>query len=102
MNIFENAFYIGIGLAMKGKEKIEEAADAFVANSKMSAEDGKKFVDEMVTSAEKTKEEFTRKVEEIVGRTLSDAGAAKKGELEALKARVGELEAEIRALKEKN
>ena len=96
MNNLETAFYIGIGLALKGKEKVEEAAKKFAEDSKMNAEEGKKFVESMVASAETTKDDFTEKIEETVKKTMSKLGLATQAEVDELKAHIAKLEAKIK------
>ena len=96
MNHFEAALYAGIGLALKSKEKIEEAARKFAAESKMNAEEGQKFVSEMIASAETAKEDFSAKVEAIVKQKITEAGFATKEDIADLKAQIAKLEAAVK------
>ncbi len=101
MNFFESAFYASVGLAVKGKEKIEEAAKKFAEDQKMSVEEGKKFVDDVVKSSEKTKEEISKKIDTAVKSAIDKMGLAYKSEVEQLKTRIDELEAQLKKPKGK-
>lgn len=99
MNPLESAFYTGIGLALKGKEKVEEAARKFADEHKMTVDEGKKFVDDVVASAENTKEDLTKKIEETTENLISKMGLVKQKEVDTLKAKVAELENELKKVK---
>jgi polyhydroxyalkanoate synthesis regulator phasin len=99
MNPIEKAFYTGIGLALKSVELVEEAAAKLVEDSKMSSEEGKRFIAEAVGSAEQTRKEMTAKIEEVVRAALAKAGMAKNNEIDELKERIANLEAEVERLK---
>jgi polyhydroxyalkanoate synthesis regulator phasin len=92
MNQFEAALYAGLGLAIKGKEKIEEAARKFAAEQKMNSEDGQQFINDLLGNAEAARDKLTAKIEAIVKAKIAEAGFATKEEVDALKARIAELE----------
>ncbi len=97
MNSFENAFYVLMGMALKGKEKVEDAAKKFAEFNKMNAEDGKKFVDDMVTSAETAKKDLSKQIEERVKSVTKKMGVPDPKEYDELKARVAKLEKALAA-----
>ena len=88
--------YIVIVHAVKGKKKLDDSAKKFAEDSKMNAEDGKKFVESMIASAETTKEDFSEKIEETVKKTMSKLGLATQAEVDELKANIAKLEAKIK------
>jgi polyhydroxyalkanoate synthesis regulator phasin len=98
-NPLENAFYAVIGLAINSKDKVEEAARKFAADRQMSVDDGKKFVNDIVAQAEANREEFTKKIEETTKQIIGNMGLVQKSDVDALKSRIAELEAELKKAK---
>jgi len=88
----EKFLYAGVGLALKGKEKVEEMANRIIEESKVSEEEGRRFVKEMVEKSEETREEVRNMVEEQVRKTLKSMGIVTRSELDALEARMAVLE----------
>ncbi len=68
----KNAFYTSVGFALKGKEKIEEAAKDFAEKNKLSAEEGENFVKDILGRFEKKQNEaesfIKEKVNELIER----------------------------------
>ena len=91
----KKGFYAGIGVMLKGKEKVEEIAREFIKDANMDAEEGEKFVKEMVTKANETKEEITQYLDERIKTTMDKAGYVKKEEYDAIKKELEELKSKI-------
>jgi polyhydroxyalkanoate synthesis regulator phasin len=97
----KRVFYAGIGLALKGKKKIEETAKNFVENNKTEADKGKKFIDKTVKRAETTKDELSKRINETIKTTANKIGFIThkeannlKNEIEKLKSRLHKSEKE--------
>jgi polyhydroxyalkanoate synthesis regulator phasin len=67
-------FHISVGLALKGKEKVEELARNFVKENKIEEQEGKKFIDNAIKHAEETKKELVNKITETVKTTIQKMG----------------------------
>lgn len=91
----KSGIYTGIGFMLKGKEKVEEAAKEFIKDKNMSTEEGEKFVKEIVTKANETKEEITQYLDERIKTTMDKAGYVKKEEYDAIKKELEELKSKI-------
>lgn len=67
----KNILYAGIGAAFLTKEKIEELKADLVEKGKMSQEEGRQFVDDLLRRSEKAKDQLdlwiNRRVEERIG-----------------------------------
>ena len=67
----KNILYVGIGAAFLTKEKIEDLKADLVEKGKMSQEEGRQFVDDLLRRSEKAKDQLdlwiNRRVEERVG-----------------------------------
>ena len=94
IELIKKTLFTTIGVASLTKDKVEEIAKDFVEQGKMTEQEGRKLVDEIMTKSKESQEEFTRKVEEIVEGYVAKLNLAKASELE-------ELRAEVRLLKEK-
>ncbi len=99
MKNFETAFYAGIGMALKGKEKAAEVAKKIVKDSKMEAKEGKKFIDKAVKQAEAAKKELSKKIDETVKTTFNKMGYISKKEADALKTEIKKLKSEVQKYK---
>ncbi|MDR1417841.1 MAG: hypothetical protein LBI80_01565 [Endomicrobium sp.] len=70
----KSVFYVTVGLALKGKEKVEKVARKFVKDNKIEEKEGKKFVDNAIKHAEETKKELAKKIAETVKSTIGKMG----------------------------
>lgn len=87
----KKAMMIGIGIAMKTQSEIEEMTKDFVDKTKMSEDEGKKFIDDMVKRYDEAKKDMEKKIRDGVAEYMTKADIASKKELEALKKEVEEL-----------
>ncbi len=87
----KKAMMIGIGIAMKTQSEIEEMTKDFVDKTKMSEDEGKKFIDDMVKKYEEAKKDMEKKIRDGVAEYMTKADIASKKELEELKKEVEEL-----------
>ncbi len=101
MNSLETALYSIIGLALKGRDKMEESAQKLSDEQRELIAEGRKFVENMTASAAETKEEVMGKSEELVRSVVDRMGLAGRDEVNELKKRIFKLEEEIRRLKGK-
>jgi polyhydroxyalkanoate synthesis regulator phasin len=98
-NPLENAFYAVVGLAISSKDKVEEAARKFAADRQMSVDEGKKFVNDIVAQAEANRLELNIKIEDITKNLVGQMGLVSQSEVDSLKSRITELEAELKKVK---
>jgi polyhydroxyalkanoate synthesis regulator phasin len=74
MTNLKSVFYVSVGLALKGKEKVEKVARKFVKDNKIEEKEGKKFINNAIRHAEDTKRELAKKVTETVKSTIGKMG----------------------------
>jgi polyhydroxyalkanoate synthesis regulator phasin len=91
----KKVFYAGIGLALKGKKKVAEAAKNFVENNKTEADQGKKFIDKAVKCAETKKDELSKKISETVKITASKIGFITHKEADNFKNEIEKLKSQL-------
>lgn len=91
----KSTFYSGVGMFLKGKEKVEEAAREFVKENKLAAEDGEKFIKDAVNKASEAKEELDNFVEDKVGKIIDKMNLVRKEEYDELKKKYDELKEKV-------
>ncbi len=91
----KNAFYTSVGMALKGKEKIEECAKEFAEKNKLNAEEGASFVKEVMAGFDKKNSEAQEFVKETVHKTISELGLVSRKEYEDLQKKYEELKAKL-------
>ncbi|MGB2579578.1 polyhydroxyalkanoate synthesis regulator phasin [Elusimicrobium simillimum] len=95
MKNLENMFYAGIGMALKGKAKVEQLAKQIAKDSKMDAKEGKAFVASAVKHAEDAKKELAKQIDATVKQTASKMGYVSKKEADQLKNEIKKLKAQL-------
>jgi polyhydroxyalkanoate synthesis regulator phasin len=95
MTDLKRVFYTGVGLALKGKKKVEEAAKKFIENNKTEAAKGKNFIDKAIKCTETTKDELSKKINETVKTTISKIGFITHKEADALKNEIEKLKLQL-------
>lgn len=66
IELIKKAMFTGIGFAALTKEKVEELAQDFTEQGKLSKKEGEKLVDDIMQRSKQSQEELTKKVEELV------------------------------------
>jgi len=88
----KNFLYAGVELAAAMSEKFEASVNELVKKGKISAEEGKKLVDEFIAKSETKASDFEGKVKEFTSKFKKKT---EEEELEELKKKVAELEAKL-------
>ncbi len=88
IDLLKKTLLTGVGVATLTKEKIEELAKDFVEKGKISEQEGKVFVDDLIARSEESREAFQNQVEEKVQSVLTKMNLAKQSEVNALKVEI--------------
>ncbi len=91
IDLLKKTFLTGVGVAALTKEKIEELAKDFVEKGKISEQEGKELVNELVVRSKESRLEFQKQIEDKVLLVLGKMDLAKQSEVDALKGEVAEL-----------
>jgi len=94
-DLLRDIFYMGAGAAFLTREKVEELKKELIEKGKMSQEEGKQFVDEMVKKSEDVKDKFEKKVHDTVAEQLQKMNVASRDDVDELRAKIEELRAMI-------
>jgi len=93
--ILKNILHVGVGAAFLTKEKLEEIKNDLVEKGKMTQDEGKQFVDEMVKKSEDVKSQFEKQVQGIVADQLKKMNVASSEDIAELKTQIEELRSVI-------
>ncbi|MBD3420619.1 MAG: hypothetical protein GF398_10930 [Chitinivibrionales bacterium] len=95
-NNLKKAVYLGAGLAYQGAEAAGELARSIARDAEMSEEEGKKFVDEVVSRQKNMGNKLSDEIKSQVDTALSNFNVASRvevmTEIQTLKDRVTEIE----------
>ncbi len=91
VDLIKKAIYTGIGFAALTKDKAEELVRELTSQAKLSEQEGKELVDNLLKQSEQARVEFQARVDEAVTNVIGRLNLATKEEVAALKAKVEEL-----------
>jgi polyhydroxyalkanoate synthesis regulator phasin len=93
--MLKNMVYAGIGAAFLTKEKIEELKGELIEKGKMSQEEGKQFVDDLLRKSEKAKDQLDLWINKRVEDRVNQLNLATKDEIAELQRKIEELQVAI-------
>ena len=93
--LLKNMFYIGAGAAFLTKEKLEELKTELVEKGKMTQDEGKQFIDDLVKKSEDAKGNFEQQVRDTVSDQLKKMNVATGDDVSDLRKQVEELRSMI-------
>ena len=96
IDLIKKAMFTGIGVAALTKEKVEDVAKDFIEQGKMSEQEGKKLVDEIMVKSKESQEELAQKIEASVNIALEKLAVAKESDIEALQQQIDELKEKLK------
>ena len=99
--LLRDIFYIGAGAAFITKEKLEELKKELIEKGKMTSEEGKQFVDDLMKKSEDIRNEMEKKVQETVTEQLKKMNVASHDDVDKLRAEIETLKAAIKKSKTK-
>lgn len=93
--MFKNVMYAGIGAAFLTKEKIEELKGDLIEKGRISQEEGKQFVDDLLRKSEKAKDQLDLWINKRVEDRVKQLNLATKDEVAELQRKIEELQVAI-------
>ncbi len=91
-DLFKKFIYTGVGWVSNTTEKLKKHVEDFIKEGKLSAEDGKKIVDEFIKSSESRKEEIEDQFNQLIDKLMKSMSFVKSEDLKKLEKRVASLE----------
>lgn len=93
--LLKNVFYLGAGIAFMTKEKIEELKKDLIDKGKMTQDEGRQFVDDVLKKSEKAKADVEKKVRDLVDEKLEKMKVATSDDIADLRKQIEELRAMV-------
>lgn len=94
-DLLKNVLYAGVGAAFLTKEKIEDLKGELIEKGKISSEEGKQFVDDLMVKSERAKDELELWINQRVEERIKKLNVATRDEVADLKRKVEELQVAI-------
>jgi polyhydroxyalkanoate synthesis regulator phasin len=95
-DFIKNMLYMAVGYASIEKEKIEQFTKDLTEKGKLTEEEGKKMINELIQRSKEVKEDIEGKIENVSKEIYDTLHLATKEEIEALKKRISDLEAKFK------
>jgi len=95
MSIFKEAFYLGLGAMSLTRERAEKFYDEMIAKGETSKEEAKQFIEDAIKKGEEERKEMRCMVRDEINDMRKDFTFVKKSDVEALEARIKELEEKL-------
>ena len=90
-DMLKNMFYIGAGAAFLTKEKLEELRAELIEKGKMTQDEGKQFIDDMVKKSEEAKNQLDQQIRDAINAQLKKMDVATADDIAQLRIQVEEL-----------
>ncbi len=100
IELIKKTLFTSVGLATLTREKVEDISREFVEKGKLSEQEGRKMVDDLLKQSETSKNEMKVQVENYVKAALQKIDIASSSELEELKKEIQALKATLEKSKE--
>jgi len=84
-------FYLGAGAAFVTKEKLEELKKDLIEKGKMTQDEGKQFVDDLLKRSEKARNDMEQRIQEAVEAQMKKMNVATGDDIAELKKQIREL-----------
>jgi polyhydroxyalkanoate synthesis regulator phasin len=97
-SLFKKLFYTGVGLTISTKEKVEQKINELVEKNKITAEEGKKIIDEFVKDFDDKKNDVEKELRDFIKKTANAMKFAKKRDIQNLNKRLEEIESKLEKL----
>jgi polyhydroxyalkanoate synthesis regulator phasin len=94
-NLFQEGLYVGLGLALRTQEMIEDFANKVTKEYKMSEEEGRRFAEDLVKESEETRTRLDEMVENRIKQYMDDLNVAKKDDLDSISKKLADLEKKL-------
>ena len=92
LDLMKKAMLIGLGLTSMTRDKVEQFAREISEDSKLSEEEGKKLVEEMVRQSDEARVNMEKEVRGLVKKTMEKLNIPSRTEIQNLADRIEALE----------
>jgi polyhydroxyalkanoate synthesis regulator phasin len=100
IDLIKKAVLTGIGVASLTREKVEDFSKELIVKGKLTEQEGEKFVKEMLSRAEESRESLKNQTENLVKNAVDKMQLVQTEDIEELKAEIEKLRGEIASLRD--
>lgn len=93
--IVRKTLYTAVGIVAGTTERLQKAVDELVSKGKISQEEGKKVVDDVVKTTDNRRDEYENKFRNLIDNVLSKLNLPKGDAYEKLEKRIKSLEVKL-------
>ncbi len=94
-DLFKTFLYTGVGIVSETADKLQSSVNNLVEKGKINEQEGEKVVNHLFEDANAKRQELETNVRDFVQKGLEQFNWVSKAEVEALNARIAELEAKL-------
>lgn len=98
-DLFKKFIYTGVGMVSSNAELLQKNIKELIKKGKLSEEEGRKVVNDLIDDTNNKREEFEERLKGLVDAILNKLDLPSREEVNSLKARIAEIEAELAAAK---
>ena len=95
--LIKKVIYTGVGIASAANEKVQASISEWVEKGKISEEEGKKVVDDLLSDTDSKKEEVEGKIKDYVETFLAKFDFPTRNEVSELQNKLNAMEAKLEA-----
>jgi polyhydroxyalkanoate synthesis regulator phasin len=99
LDVLKKGMLKGIGMGLLAKEELDDLASELTSKSKMTEQEGQKFVDELRLKYEDAQQRLEKRVEDTVRKILKKANLVSADEVAALQKEIQSLKKSLNKLK---
>lgn len=92
-NLFKKFIYTGVGFVSLTTEKMMKTVENLISENKISEDEGKRIIDDLLESTDSKKDELESQFKNIINNVVESFHFATKKDLEKLENRIAVLEA---------
>ncbi|ATW26437.1 phasin-related domain-containing protein [Candidatus Formimonas warabiya] len=89
-NLLEKSIYLGLGMFMHSREKVEELVEELVNKGEIAKKDAQHFAVDLIKKGEEQREEFKKLIADEIRAALDQMNIASKGDIVSKK-EIGEI-----------
>jgi polyhydroxyalkanoate synthesis regulator phasin len=94
-NFFQEGLHVGLGLALRTQEKIQDFAKQISSQYEMTEEEGKRFAEDLSKQTAETRTELDKMIQTRLNSYLEDMNIPKKDDIDKLTKKINELEKKL-------
>lgn len=94
-DLFKKFLYTGVGMVATTVDKFQSSVDKLVDEDKISQDEGKKIVDDLVKNTEAKREEFESKLKSIVEEVMARLNLGSQSQVKDIQDRLAAIEEKL-------